>query len=148
MSSPPACIEIWNLPPVMSLTLLAKASLVPKMVSSDFGKLEAQRQRTAAWACTAGAMPAARMPAMPAFLMRERRSIELSPGVHEMQRIQRNTQSAACDRVEDSSKLSTRELEGPTGCKNHLQRRCGGFPCGKPAYWTLTRVHRLTNCCN
>ncbi len=29
------------------------------MVSSDLGKLEARRQRTVAWACTAGATPAA-----------------------------------------------------------------------------------------
>ena len=37
--------------------------------------LEAMRQRNAAWACTAGAAPAARMPAMPAFFRTERRSM-------------------------------------------------------------------------
>jgi hypothetical protein len=55
---------------------LANFSALPKMVSSDLGKLEARRQRTAACACTAGAMPAASTPAMPACLMRERRSME------------------------------------------------------------------------
>src|SRR5207237_10549523 len=48
------------------------------MVSSDFGKLEASRQRMAACACTAGATPAARIPAMPADWMRERRSMSIS----------------------------------------------------------------------
>src|SRR3954468_17522182 len=45
------------------------------MVSSDFGKLDASRQRTDACACTAGAAPAARTPAMPARWMRDRRSM-------------------------------------------------------------------------
>ena len=52
------------------------------MVSSDFGKLEARRQRMAACACTAGAMPVASTPAMPAFLMRERRSM-VTPSLFE-----------------------------------------------------------------
>ena len=37
-SSPAACVEIWNLPPVMSLTFLANTSATPNSVSSDFGK--------------------------------------------------------------------------------------------------------------
>ena len=45
ISSPAACVEIWNLPPVMSLTFLANTSQTPNSVSSDFGKLEARRQR-------------------------------------------------------------------------------------------------------
>jgi hypothetical protein len=40
---------------------------------------EVRRQRNAAWARTAGATPAAKMLAMPAFLMTERRSMGLSP---------------------------------------------------------------------
>src|SRR3954468_2030278 len=50
------------------------------MVSSDLGKLEASRQRMAACACTAGATPAASTPAMPAFLINARRSMEDSSG--------------------------------------------------------------------
>ena len=67
ISSPPACTVIWNLPPVISLTFLANTSAAPKMVSSDFGKLDARRQRMLACACTmAGAAPAASTPARPA----------------------------------------------------------------------------------
>src|SRR5215218_5901976 len=75
ISSPAACTETSNLPPESSLTVRENISALPKMVSSDLGKLEARRQRTAACACTAGAMPEASTPAMPARLMRERRSI-------------------------------------------------------------------------
>ena len=39
-------------------------------------ELEAMRQRSVACACTAGATPAAKMPAMPVFLIRERRSMD------------------------------------------------------------------------
>src|SRR6478735_4375797 len=60
----------------MALTRSEKTSAAPKMVSSAFGKLEARRQRTAACACTAGATPAASTPAIPAFLMSDRRSME------------------------------------------------------------------------
>ena len=75
ISSPAACTEISNLPPERSCTVLDIFSALPKMVSSDFGKAEARRQRTAACACTAGATPAARTPAMPAFFRRKRRSM-------------------------------------------------------------------------
>jgi hypothetical protein len=39
-----------NLPPDNSLTFLANTSQTPNNVSSDFGKLEAQRQRNVACA--------------------------------------------------------------------------------------------------
>jgi len=45
----------------MSLTVLAAVSAAPKIVSSDFGKLDAQRHLMAGAACAkAGALPAAR----------------------------------------------------------------------------------------
>src|SRR5688572_23030861 len=60
----------------MSLTFLAKISAAPKIVSSDFGKLDARRQRMLACACTmAGAAPAASTPAKPAPRTKERRSM-------------------------------------------------------------------------
>ncbi|HVR54194.1 MAG TPA: POTRA domain-containing protein, partial [Pseudorhodoferax sp.] len=62
-----------------AFTVLDSISALPKMVSSERGKLEARRQRTAACACTAGATPAASTPARPAFLITERRSMETIP---------------------------------------------------------------------
>src|SRR5690606_1987182 len=75
--SPAACTDTSNLPPDRALTVSENFSAEPKMVGSDLGKLDARRQRTAAWACTAGAMPADNTPAIPAFLMRERRSMKV-----------------------------------------------------------------------
>ncbi len=61
----------------MSLTVLAMVSPAPKMVSSDLGKLDAQRHLTVGAACAnAGALPAARIPAMPECLRKLRRSID------------------------------------------------------------------------
>jgi len=74
--SPAACTETSNLPPERALTVSENFSAEPKMVGSDLGKLLARRQRTAACACTAGAIPVVNTPAMPAFLISERRSIE------------------------------------------------------------------------
>ena len=55
-----------NLPPDISLTFLANVSAAPKSVSKDFGKLDARRQRIlGVCARTAGAVDAARIPAMP-----------------------------------------------------------------------------------
>ena len=79
INSPAAWVLIWNLPLVRSLTFLANTSAAPQIVSSDFGKLDASRQRTLAWACTsAGATPAASTPAMPAPWTKERRSMNVS----------------------------------------------------------------------
>src|SRR6218665_4123075 len=79
ISSPAGCTEISNLPPDNALTVCDSFSALPKMVSSERGKLEARRQRTAACACTAGATPAANTPARPALFTIERRSIEIAP---------------------------------------------------------------------
>src|SRR6218665_356500 len=57
----------------MALTALENTYVPPWTVSSDLGKLEARRQRMAAWAWTAGAAPAASTPAVPACLVMERR---------------------------------------------------------------------------
>src|SRR2546427_19135 len=79
ISSPAACTETSNLPPDIALSVLENISAEPKMVSSDLGKLAARRQRIASWAWTAGAAPTASTPAIPACLMIERRSMNVSP---------------------------------------------------------------------
>ena len=75
INSPAGCTDTSNLPPDSALTVCDIFSALPKIVSSDLGKLEARRQRTAGCACTAGATPAASTPAIPVRLMSERRSM-------------------------------------------------------------------------
>jgi hypothetical protein len=76
-SSPDACVEIWNLPPVIALTCFANTSEMPYSVSSAFGKPDVRRQRTAGdWPMTAGAPRIAALAPAPtaAFFRNERLS--------------------------------------------------------------------------
>ena len=81
--SPAACILIWNFPAVICATRRVINSAVPKRVSTLFGKLEAQRQRTfSVCARAAGAKIAALPPMTKAPLLdKNSRRLMINPHV-------------------------------------------------------------------